>query len=90
MKKSTKKTYSRGDVLKVTWIDAFSRDGWQNGPGKKEAVVTDPLTVLSIGQFLGSEKNYFMLAMSQHDNWERVGDVLSIPHGMIKKVEKIG
>jgi len=71
-------------IVKVTWNDACSRAGWE---WRKNKDPLTPLPCISVGFLLSKTKKYVTLAQNLNKN--QVGEQITIPRGMIKKIKRL-
>jgi hypothetical protein len=72
----------KGDAVLVTWTDAQSHNNWQDTKGP-----FPPAAARSLGFVIEDTPKYLSVAQSLADDGT-LGDVLSIPRGMIQKIVK--
>lgn len=70
-------------MIRVVWDDAALHEGWQSKGG--EFLSTE---VVSVGFWLREQNNALHMCMSQ-DADDLCADVLSIPLGMIKRIDNL-
>lgn len=76
------KMYAAYPLVEITWVDACGRTGWVNPPAEGP----HPLFCLSTGYLVHSDANGATVALSHGCNG-MVGDTLTIPKGMLLKVD---
>lgn len=85
------RTLKLGNVVEVTWIDAFCSGGWHEGPKDRKNWSVIPYTVKTIGYYMGKDKNYISVIQSEASDRseDKVDNAMFIPHGMVKKIRKL-
>ena len=71
-------------IVKVTWIDACSRSGWDSLTSPDSL---PPLTTVSVGFLVKQTPKYITLAQSL--NKYQAGEKITIPREIIKKFEDL-
>ena len=71
-------------IVKVIWNDAVARAGWEL---RKTLKSLTPPRCVSVGFLISKNKKYVTLA--QNFSKADVGEQISIPRAMIKKIKKL-
>jgi hypothetical protein len=74
---------SDGDIVAVTWDDAHLSDGWHD----PKALELEIVLVTSVGRLIRVVDGYTTLAMTWHNDAERIADLLSIPDSQVVRLE---
>ena len=85
-----KKGIKQGDIIKMTWLDAFGRGSW-NGVKDVEDGLKNFITVDIVGYFIKEDKNFIVLSMGgQNDPYSTPFLHLEfIPSSCVTKIEKL-
>jgi hypothetical protein len=76
--------YKLGELVKVEWIDALSKDSWEDCDHKLV-----PTNVISCGIVQEHNNDYITLAINHSIDTEQVSCLMCIPTGMIKRIRKL-
>jgi len=85
-----KKKFKQGDMLKLTWLDAFGRGTWEDWntieDGLKNYIICE-----MIGFYATEDKNFYVLSMGiQNDPYSRPFlKVEFIPKGSVINIKKL-
>lgn len=78
------KKHKLGELVKVEWIDALSKDSWEDCGHKLV-----PTNVISCGIVQEHNSDYITLAINHSIDTEQVSCLMCIPIGMVKKIRKL-
>ena len=76
-----------GALIEVLWMDAFSKHGWFDVDGVKQAI-DEMEPTRSVGYFVTAHKDKMVIAMSLDTSFGVYGNFKAIPMSQIVKVEK--
>lgn len=72
-----------GDVVKVTWEDAWSSDSYRTYDTIKNE---EPLLLYTVGHVMRNDKTGISLGRELQPNLNEYRYIQHIPHGMIRKI----
>ena len=81
-----KQEWPLDEIVEVTWGDSHLAPGWLANPDD-EARAMKPLLTKSIGYLFRQTKEDIVLASVQ--NYGQIGNIDTIPMGMVKKVRRL-
>ena len=80
----------QGDIIKITWLDAFGRGTWENWDTIEDGL-KNHITCELVGYYATEDKNYYVLSMGiQDDPYSRTFlKVEFIPKGSVLDIKKL-
>jgi len=85
-----KKGIKSGDIILLTWLDAFGRGSWNSVVDVEEGL-KHHITAQIVGYFIREDKNFIVLSMGLQNNPDATPflHLEFIPRGSVIKIKKL-
>jgi hypothetical protein len=77
-----------GDLVIVSWYDAYSVDGWQHAEDIREDKTK--AIVKTVGWLVASDKTHTVLTMQRQPGTDRAGGTMLIPTRCVESITHLG